>query len=165
VWGNFGPTVVRMIEAVGPLHVAMRTGTVMSILGTATGRAFAGYLPRERLERAAASPLGDAAATARRGGSPMKPRELRDVAADLRRHGLARAVGYPIPGVNAFSAPAFDHEGAPAIVITALGHEDRFPATWDSPIAQQVREAAAAVSRTLGWNRAPPPPRHAATAG
>ncbi|HEX7687296.1 MAG TPA: helix-turn-helix domain-containing protein, partial [Burkholderiaceae bacterium] len=58
VWGNFGPTVIRMIDASEPLHVAMRAGTVMSILGTATGRAFAAYLARERLERAMAGPLG-----------------------------------------------------------------------------------------------------------
>ncbi len=29
VWGNFGPTVIRMIDARQPLHVAMRAGTVM----------------------------------------------------------------------------------------------------------------------------------------
>ena len=52
VWGNFGPTIVRMIEARQPLHVTMRAGTVMSILGTATGRAFAAVMitraPRAR---------------------------------------------------------------------------------------------------------------------
>jgi DNA-binding IclR family transcriptional regulator len=50
VWGNFGPTVVRMIDARQPLHVSMRAGTVMSILGTATGRAFAAWLPKHQLE-------------------------------------------------------------------------------------------------------------------
>ena len=32
VWGNFGPTIIRMIDARDPLHVSMRAGTVMSIL-------------------------------------------------------------------------------------------------------------------------------------
>jgi DNA-binding IclR family transcriptional regulator len=146
VWGNFGPTVIRMIDAVQPLHVAMRAGTVMSILGTATGRAFAAYLPRERLERAA------------RHTPAIKPRELQDVAAEVKRHGVTRAVGQPIPGVNAFSAAAFDHEGSPAIVITALGHEDRFPSTWDSPVARQVRDAAGEISRRLGWAGHSPAP-------
>ena len=41
-----------MIEARQPLHVAMRAGTVMSILGTATGRAFAAVMTPERLEQA-----------------------------------------------------------------------------------------------------------------
>jgi DNA-binding IclR family transcriptional regulator len=59
VWGNFGPTIVRMIEARQRLHVAMCAGTVMSILGTATGRAFAAALPAERIHRAMARALGD----------------------------------------------------------------------------------------------------------
>ena len=49
VWGNFGPTVIRMIDARQPLHVTMRAGTVMSPFGTATGRAFAAVLRPERL--------------------------------------------------------------------------------------------------------------------
>jgi DNA-binding IclR family transcriptional regulator len=59
VWGNFGPTIVRMIDAREPLHVSMRAGTVMSILGTATGRAFAGVMPADRIEKAMAVALGD----------------------------------------------------------------------------------------------------------
>ena len=59
VWGNFGPTVIRMIEAREPLHVSMRAGTVMSILGTATGRAFAAAMPADRIEDAMALPLGE----------------------------------------------------------------------------------------------------------
>lgn len=153
VWGNFGPTVIRMIDATEPLHVAMRAGTVMSILGTATGRAFAAFLPREKLERAAQVPLGEAPA-ARRTGPAIRAADLKEITAEMRRHGVTRAVGQPIPGVNAFSAVAFDHEGAPAIVITALGHEDRFPAAWDSDVARQVRAAADEVSRALGWSGA-----------
>jgi DNA-binding IclR family transcriptional regulator len=45
VWGNQGPTVVYLFEANYPLRVNLRTGTVMSLAGTATGRLFAAYLP------------------------------------------------------------------------------------------------------------------------
>jgi DNA-binding IclR family transcriptional regulator len=149
IWGNFGPTVVRMIEARQPLHVAMRAGTVMSILGTATGRAFAAALPAERIEHAMARALGDPAPAAR---ALLQGRatELQQVRAEVRSHGVARAVGHPIPGVNAFSAPAFDHEREPAVVITVLGHQDELDPGWDSPGAQAVREAAAEISRRLG---------------
>ena len=153
LWGNFGPTIVRMIEARQPLHVAMRAGTVMSILGTATGRAFAAVMPAERIQRALAQALGDDAARA----TPLlanKALELREAGDEVRRHGVARAAGRPIPGVNAFSAPAFDHEGEPALVITALGHQDHFPIGWDSAAARAVRAAATEISSRLGW-RAP----------
>lgn len=150
LWGNFGPTVVRMIEARQPLLVAMRAGTVMSVLHTATGRAFAAVLPRERIAAAMAGALGDA---------PRQPASLtaeeqalvEQARDDVRTHGVVRAAGRPIPNVNGFSAPVLDHEGQVALVITALGHQDDMPVDWDSPAATAVREAAAEISRRLGW--------------
>jgi len=170
VWGNFGPTIVRMIDAQQPLHVSMRAGTVMSILGTATGRAFAAALPAERIHKALtqtqAQPLGgDGASSARRlKPHPEQLQALRALVAEVRAQGVARAVGRPIPGVNAFSAPAFDHEGEVALVITLLGHQDHVSADWSGLPARAVRQAAADVSGRLGWrgaavNQAPPDQR------
>lgn len=160
VWGNFGPTIVRMIDAREPLHVAMRAGTVMSLLGTATGRAFAGALTPRRLAQAAGTALGAEDGPAL--PLPAATDAAFDAARDeLRAHGVTRAQGRPIPGVNAFSAPAYDHEGQVAIVITALGHQDRFPVGWDSEAAQAVRQAAAEISGRLGGREAPgSPARH-----
>lgn len=137
VWANFGATVVRLVEAREPLHIAMRVGTVMDLLGTATGRAFAASLPPAQLQAAQ--------------GSGRLPRAaLAAAAAELREHGVARAVGAPIPGINAFSAVVRDHEGRPALVVTAMGHEQRFAADWDGAMAQAVRDAAARISARLG---------------
>lgn len=161
VWGNFGPTVVRLIEARQPLHVAMRAGTVMSMFGTATGRAFVGALPRERLLQALGGPLGGGNGAALDGlasGGPqatLTPAQLDaergPAQAELRSHGVTRAAGRPIPGVNAFSAPVRDHEGEVALVITMLGHQDHFPSAWTSPMAAAVRDAATQVSASLGY--------------
>lgn len=153
VWANFGPTVVRMIEGNRPLHVNMRAGTVMSVFGTATGEAFAATLPRQQVEQVLAATHGDDAARVR-AESRQVTRQLRQVAADFAAHGLTRATGRPIPGVNAFSAPVRDHEGHTVLVITALGHADDVPPGWDGPIAVAVREAADEVSQRLGWRPA-----------
>lgn len=164
LWGNLGPTVVRMIEARQPLLVAMRAGTVMSVLGTATGRAFAAAWPEARVLRATPGALGDE--PGRHAALSRDELEvLREARADLQAHGLVRAQGRPIPGVNAFSAPAFDHEGQPAIVITALGHQDHFPVGWNSAAAKAVRGAAAEISRRLGWRAAAGTPTLARNAG
>jgi DNA-binding IclR family transcriptional regulator len=149
VWGNFGPTIVRPVEAQQPLHIMLRVGSVMSVLGTATGRAFAAAMPPEQLERAITLSPGYEVGAARPGGRSWR-KEVAEVAAEVRRHGLARAAGRPIPGVNAFSATAFDHEARPALVITALDQEDRLKADWNSAGAHAVREAAAAITRGLG---------------
>lgn len=149
VWGNFGPTVVRMIEARQPLLISMRAGTVMGLLSTATGRAFAAVLPRERLLQARAGAVGDLPLKAHK----LAAEELAIVEAarrDVRTHGMVRAKGRPIPGINAFSAPALDHEGQAAVVITALNREEYFSVDWNSSTALALREAAREVSRRLG---------------
>ncbi len=148
VWGSFGPTVVRLFEARQPLHVALRVGSVLSVFGTATGRAFAAALPVDRLAGASVSAVGEAGSSLPWAG---REKELATIVAEARQHGgVSRAVGRPIPGVNAFSAAAFDHDGAPAIVLTVLDHEDRLPGTWASPGVAAVRDAAAAVTARLG---------------
>jgi len=150
LWGNFGPTVIRMTDARQPLHVAMRAGTVMSLAGTATGRAFADVLHAERLAGALAStalgdnrppPVPDSAALATLVASAR---------ADLASHGCTRATGRPIPGVNAFSAPVFNHAGDAVLAITLLGHQDHVSAAWSSPMAAALKQAAAAISASLG---------------
>jgi DNA-binding IclR family transcriptional regulator len=150
VWGNFGPTIVSLLEARQPLLVAMRAGTVMSVFRTATGRAFAAALPDSRLARAMSGAVGDAPRPAGR-LSREEAEIVRQARDDIRRHGVVRAEGRPIPSVNAFSAPAFDHEGQPVLVITALGHQDDFATDWASPPAAAVRTAAAEISLRLGW--------------
>lgn len=162
-WGNFGPTIVRLFEARQPLLISMRAGTVMSVLGTATGRAFSATLPLHRVALA----LGAGTGTERGGAMGDPPREapvlgaeelavIESARRDLRLHGVVRAKGRPIPGINAFSAPALDHESRPALVITALGHEAQVPVDWHSPTARAVREAAQEVSHRLGWQAASP---------
>ena len=150
LWGNFGPTVIRMVDARQPLHVAMRAGTVMSLQGTATGRAFAGVLSAERLADAlAGTALGQDRAAAAPAPASLATL-VAEASAELAAHGCARAVGRPIPGVNAFSAPVFDHVGEPVLAITLLGHQDHVDADWDSAMATALKAAAAEISARLG---------------
>lgn len=149
VWGNFGPTIVRLVEAQQPLHIMLRVGSVMSVLGTATGRAFAAALPAEQLERAIALSQGQEVGGSRAAAKAWR-KDIEEAVAEVKRHGLTRAAGRPIPGVNAFSAPAFDHEGHCALVLTALDHDERLKPDWNSAGARAVREAAAAITRRLG---------------
>lgn len=151
MWGNLGPTVIQMIDATHPLHVAMRVGTVMSPFDTATGRAFAGVL--------SAAQINDAMAGMALGftGAP-RPFQLSEyehaihsAQTELRKYHCTRAVGQPIPGVNAFSAPIFNHEGQPVLVLTLMGREESVPSAWTSSPATALKEAAVATSIELGY--------------
>lgn len=148
--GHLGPTVVRIEESVDPLHVNMHTGTVMSLVNTATGHVFAAWLPPAtiaKLLKLESIRLHGARVTA------QEARELDRSVAEVRRRGIARAVGKPIPGINALSAPIFDFDGRLVLALTALGPAGTFDAAWDGSLAHAVREAADAVTHRLSGAR------------
>ena len=147
-WGNQGPTVVRLIDPIYPLHVNMRTGTVMSLAGTASGRLFAAYLPRKLIETAMAEDyrrLGPDIAT------PLKPEEVERELVEIRKQGLSRSVGNPTPGVNAFSAPVFDYSGNIVLAVTLMGSSGIFDPSWTGPQAHSIKACAADISKRLGY--------------
>ena len=148
VWGTHGPTVVRLEEPSHPVHIAMRAGSTMALLETATGRAFAAFLPAKTLKTALDGGLDRLGI----GYNPkrLKNAEITALLDEVRRHGLARAIGDPLPGVNAFAAPVFDHSGRVVLVITAMGPEGTFDARWDSAIATAVGDCASDISARLG---------------
>lgn len=149
VWGNQGPTIVSIEECSRPVHVNMRPGTVMSLLNSATGRVYAAFLPERMtaplIHEELARIGGDA-----ENGLRLSRKHIDADLADVRERKLARAVGHPIPGINAFCAPVFDHNGHLALAITAMGPSGSFPPDWDGPVARKVRACAEAITARLG---------------
>jgi len=147
VWGNLGPTIVQLVEP-QPMHVNLRVGAVMSVRNTATGRLFASYLPPKVVTQFLAS---DAARLALH---EDKKRTKSSFEADLvenRRRGMARTIGDPIPGINAFSAPVFDALGNIVLAITVMGPADAFDTRWEGSVAKALRECCTEISRQLGY--------------
>lgn len=145
VWGNLGPTIVRLEEPIEPLHVNLRVGTVMSLANTATGRLFAAYLPAKLVEKMMAEDV------VRQGGTKAPARQqLEAQLAETRAHGLSRSLGQPIPGIDAFSAPVFDSGGNLVLCVTAMGPAGSFDRTWNGRVALPLKRCADAVSQRLG---------------
>ena len=139
VWGNRGPTIVRVAEPASPVHVTMRHGTVMSLTGTASGWLFAAHRPRD-----AVLAVLEAERTPPDDGFDAR-------LADVRERGLARAVDLSMPGVSAMAAPVFDGSGRLVVSITAIGATASFDARWDGAVASALRRVATDLSRRLGW--------------
>jgi DNA-binding IclR family transcriptional regulator len=149
VWGNLGPTIVRLEEPIEPLHVNLRTGTVMSLANTATGRLFAAYLPTKMVERL----LGDELARFGHGGGStarLSRQALQALLAETRKHGLSRTRGQPIPGIDALCAPVFDADGHIALGILAMGPSATFDSNWNGTVAKALKRCAAEVSKRIG---------------
>ena len=151
IWGNMGPTIVRWVESRRPINVNLRTGSVMPLLNSAIGLCFVTFLDSPQLRLRIEEELRiNAAGPEKR--SPCSSEELDALVAEARRHGMSRAVGSVLPGINAFCAPIFDHEGRMVLAITGLGPAGLFPPAWSGSIPRAIAAAAIDVSRRLGWH-------------
>ncbi len=150
VMGSHGPTVVHIREASYPVHVNMRPGTVMSLRHTATGRVFAAWLPQAVLNHYLEREAGDNAVVTSVGHPIPTESAWQADLRDVRERGMARAQGHPLPGVNAFSVPVFNHEGQIVLALTCLGPSSLLDAEWSSPIAASLKHCADIISHKLG---------------
>lgn len=142
VWGNRGPTFVRLEDGPTAVHVNMRPGTVVSVRGTASGRLFAAFMPRDQVLAVLALE-----------GAGEKARIDSRFEAELRRIRERRFVSLvdgTVQGVTALSAPVFDGFGTMALALTAIGPSATLPADEDSGPARELARCAAAVSAQLG---------------
>ena len=144
VWGNRGPTMVRIEEAPSPVHVNMRHGTVMTLRGTASGLLFSAYLPRELV-----LPLlqAEAAPGSRQGGFDGA---LQAQLAQVRAQRLAQAIDASVPGISALAAPVFDVGNTLVMSLTAIGPSAVFDTRADGEVATVLRRSADELSRQLG---------------
>src|SRR4051794_16146929 len=149
VWGNLGPTIVRLEEPIQPLHVNLRTGTVMSLANTATGRLFAAYMPPKVVEHLLAGDLTRFGHGTPQ-DTPLTKKSFEAFLAETRKHGLSRARGRPIPGIDALCAPVFDSAGHIVLGILVMGPSATFDSEWDGAIAKALTRCAAEVSRRIG---------------
>lgn len=147
--GNHGATIVRWVEAGGPITVTLRTGTVLPLARSATGRAFVAYCRVPFMKKLLERELRD---TAEESGQTVAAQiqDLEPIINEIRLHGISRASGSLTPGINGFSAPVFDHTGHMVAAITSLGAIGHFNTEWNSPLAVAIKEAARVLSQRLG---------------
>lgn len=144
VWGNHGPTIVRMSEGSRPLITTARVGVVLSMVDSATGRVFSALLPREKTSELLASELRE-----------QERGRFEEILADVRLRGLSRTEGEEQATINALSAPLFDSQGDIAGALTLLGSERHFNVAWDGPLAGELLAVSKSVSLRLGYKEGP----------
>ena len=152
VWGNHGPTAIRFEPGAQPVSAYLRTGLVVSVTRSATGRAFAAFLPAEitrcfvdedlRLSRSSQTSEADQRATF--------DREVEQA----RKRGIARcANAEPSPvhriAVNAFSVPIRDPEQRMVMALTVVSQATRLSPEPDGDVPARLAQAAAAIEDRL----------------
>jgi DNA-binding IclR family transcriptional regulator len=149
VWGEKGATVVRVLEAHGMNFFVTRVGAVMPLTSSATGLVFAAFLPHTMTHDLISKDLEENRRSSA-GRGPKTKKDLDAVLGEIIKHGLARVQGTVTRGINALSAPIFDHESKLVAAITVLGPERRLDVAWEEEAAAAVSRAASNVSLALG---------------
>jgi DNA-binding IclR family transcriptional regulator len=122
VWGTQGPTIVHIAESSQPIIMTMRVGAVLPILQTASGLAFAAFLPRHFTE-----PLIRTALNAEDKSNLF----AHDFAAidrlimQVRKQGYAFNEGHLMPGVSAAAFPLIDRTTTLVAVLAVMGRHER----------------------------------------
>ena len=150
VWGNRGATIVRIVDAGGPVTITLRAGTVLPLCSSSTGRAFAAFYRSPFMKTLLDEELHQQSEANKTSITNTK-RQFERHLTETRQQGLARATGSLTPGINGFSAPVYDHSGTMIAVITSLGSAGDFNAEWDSPVAKAMLIASLKLSKRVGY--------------
>jgi flavin reductase (DIM6/NTAB) family NADH-FMN oxidoreductase RutF len=146
VWGNKGPTIVRWEEASEPVSDNLRTGLVLPVLTSATGLAFAAWLPRETTAPFIEEELAQG----------MDLVKVEQELAQVRATGIVRLVGTDRfadlygTSISAASVPVFDQTGAMVLALTVIGSSHKLDLGDGSRLVMGLRHCAAALSQRLG---------------
>jgi DNA-binding IclR family transcriptional regulator len=142
VWGDGGPTIIRVEEAPTAVYVAMRHGTTASVRHTASGKVFAAFSARERIEAALVAD-GHAGALE----DPAFAAELEAV----RNQRLSVVHNQLLSGISALAAPVFDGFGQLVLALSVIGPSATLSVDPEGLPAACLRDTARALSERLGF--------------
>lgn len=147
IWGDRGPTCVRMRRSAFLLGTDLGLGSIMPLLTSATGHVYLAHLPTAMTRELTQAET----ALARKQGQAIDMRAVAAMCAEVRRSGLAQEQGHYVARVSAIAAPVFDHQGNLAAVMTLLMRRVPGTTTAHADLAEELVQATQAVSRSLGW--------------
>ena len=149
VWGMHGPTIVYLQESEARIHSNVVVGGTYMVTMTATGRAFAAFMPSKITEPLARAEL-DGRAPPLYAIPGVSAETFRREVAEVRRLGYSITRDAPIPGVSAVAAPVFDHTGTVQLVVTAIGPSNYIDLSPDGPCVTRLMAFTQALSHDLG---------------
>ena len=147
VWGDKGPVIVRWERPRRPITVNVITGTVLDLLMSATGRVFAGWMPKKIIAPLLAEELKQ----------PALPPELKSKAgveallAEIRARGYAATNGqHRVAGIEAVAAPVFNFKNEITMSLLVVGVQGMFDTSPEGEVVKSLLRHAEALSLRLG---------------
>ena len=148
VMSNHGPVIVHWEEPLQAIVINARVGSVVPVLWSATGLAFAAFQKSDLIDALITQELAAATEDQRR---QLPNRKAVDaLLASCRTAGCAWVRDTVLKGISALAAPIFDAAAHVPAVIVAIGVSDSFDVRPDGPNALAVKRSAASISARLG---------------
>lgn len=144
IWGDHGPTIVHWDESLVPVTVNARIGSVLPLLGTATGHVFLTWLPRKQTQ-----------ALVRSEQRQRVGREAIDVEGlikQTKKYGLGCFEIEDMRSLSSMAAPIFGLEGKLIAVVTAFGYKGTFENSPTGENAKTLKSAADEISFKMGYS-------------
>ncbi len=152
-WSSQGPLIVQFMEPDQPVSVITRVGSIMPLLNSATGRAYASFMPenvvrpileREWLEKQ------------KQGLSvyPANWNEFLELKQGIVAKGAATVSGDMLAGVNSFCVPIFNVHGEIEFCIAALGSEACLPMDFENEKVRTLKETAQKITAFISKGQA-----------
>jgi len=146
IWGDHGPTIIRIRQAHLPILTNLRLGRTLPLIGSATGRIFLAHMPAA-LTRPVLAQQTDSS-----GSQATSLRKIEAMVAEIRKSGFAAIDGSVVPGLRAIAAPIFDMQGQLRACMALVSPSQslvEFPNTAQAALQEAARE----TSEALGWRR------------
>lgn len=139
--GPLGPTIVRWHVGRPPVMTSFHVGSVLPLLGSATGHAFLTFVPPGEVEGLLQAELA---------ASGRDPAAITALRAEVSAAGFAHVAGTMIPGLRATAVPIFDLQGRALLTATALSPADADP-NRDAATDRELVAVCRTISAQLGW--------------
>lgn len=140
--GPMGPTIVRWFAGCPALTTSLMVGSLLPLLGSATGHVFLAFTPEEETRS-----LVEAEALKRPAWPLASLNELRE---RVRRQGFAHVSGSVVPGLRATSIPIRNIQGRAVLVATTLSPEGADEVT-NGQIRIGLSDVCAKISQSIGF--------------
>lgn len=149
IWGEKGPVVIAWHDASKPVISNFHLGSILPLLGSATGRVFVAFLPRGTTRLLVQRELAD---EVRHGAGGIDTTEkLERMIAEIRRRRMCVTRGEILASLSVLAAPILDFDGSLVAVISIVGAQGRMDKALLQSRAAALVQAADTVSRKLGY--------------
>ena len=139
--------IIDKIESKSTIKVGINIGTVIPLYCTGMGKAVFAFLPLEERERVFAG-LKYEKFTENTVTDPELTAKRLD---EVRQQGYSMDSEEYVYGLICFGAPIFNHRGMPIAAVSTSLPSLRFTSGSSSEYAKLVKEAAAKISRHMGY--------------